>query len=326
MENELVNLQQAWDKIKQDVIMNDPKSKQVILLRTDLVYPIDLYQDTVVIGVKNQFYLDHFEDDGCLLNKIILFLGRQVRLSVRLVKYFSDQEQVEAEEKQKAEEAKNLKEVKEYRNLEYRKEHSRIPAHAFIDERFEDLEINEGNKEIIEKCKNFIANENRDYWFLTLSGKTGTSKTHLLFAMGVEAVKSKDVQYWHCGDLLDIFQRGQFDQTYFEVIDELKVIPLLILDDYGDFKESEFKTEKLDILIDHRYENRFDTILTTNKTLKELITMNQRIASRLMENLFIQTKGDDYRVKLSKNKTNFDLSKPIIRGGYVAKMQRPNGW
>jgi DNA replication protein DnaC len=292
-------------------------------------YPMELNGNIIVIGIKSKFYENVVNGYLWIIENIVSkMLGKKMKVEIKIVKYLTEKDQKEDEERQfeKQRKLKEQQDIESYQILEKRKESSRIPAHAFIDERFEDLEITEDNKNIIEKCRNFILNEKRNYWFLTLSGKTGTSKTHLMFAMGVEAVKHKDVQYWHCGELLDLFQRGQFDQSYFLTIDKLKTIPLLILDDYGDFKETEFKTEKLDILIDSRYENRYDTVITTNKTLKELIVMNQRVASRLIENMFIQTKGEDYRVRLSKNKIITDTDKPIVRGMYVSKSQGVKGW
>ncbi|MFJ4682008.1 ATP-binding protein [Streptomyces sp. NPDC088789] len=73
--------------------------------------------------------------------------------------------------------------------------------------------------------------------------------------------------------------------------------PLLLIDDLGAAKSSEWTEEINFRLINHRYENQLPTILTSNVTPKELSErVGDRVASRLIEmcdRVVIQ--GDDRR-------------------------------
>lgn len=75
-------------------------------------------------------------------------------------------------------------------------------------------------------------------------------------------------------------------------MDRCKFTSLLILDDLGAQRNTDWALEQLDSLIDHRYVCEKLTIFTTNLTSKQLPA---RIASRLNEGECIKLTCCDYR-------------------------------
>ena len=69
-------------------------------------------------------------------------------------------------------------------------------------------------------------------------------------------------------------------------------VEVLILDDIGAQKRTEWETAKLDSLIDYRYEHQSDTVFTTNLDIKDL---SPRVASRLSEGNVVKLETPDFR-------------------------------
>lgn len=180
---------------------------------------------------------------------------------------------------------------------------SGIPQNLLNEKNFDKFDCSNirNGFQIIQQIKNFITCKDSNR-FLTLYGNTGRGKTFLALVIGIEVLKNNFVMYTHVADLKDLLQHKQLNDTYFEYMNQLKSVYCLILDDYSDFKESEFIVEKLDILLNHRYDYKLMTVVTTNKNLVELTKFNKRIASRLMSGLCIELVGNDYRIESAKLK------------------------
>lgn len=155
--------------------------------------------------------------------------------------------------------------------------------------------------EIISKIKEFISvGYNKDGikpYFFTLHGLTGLGKSHIAIACVGECIKSRSAIYWHAPKLMYYLRKCDFDKTIFDAMDNLMSVDFLVIDDYGDFKVTEYKTEQLDIIINHRYDNDKLTMITTNMNLKDLFTINPRIASRLMDGYHSKFEGNDHRIE-----------------------------
>jgi len=132
--------------------------------------------------------------------------------------------------------------------------------------------------------------------FLTFLGDPGVGKTHLSLALGWEWLeRGKTVLYYHVAGFLNALRDGykhSGESDYGHIISFAKNCSLLILDDLGAEKETEWATEQLDFVIDHRYENLKPLIVTTNLTLDDL---PHRIADRLREGMLILLKGESFR-------------------------------
>lgn len=151
-----------------------------------------------------------------------------------------------------------------------------------------------------------------------LSGSTGCGKTHLAVSILRHKITDSGQVFHSMIDyparnkvkavfitvpelLLQIrasYNRQNSGMTEEEIVDEYGSVSLLILDDLGSEKPSEWAESTLYLIIDRRNrENRW-TIVTTNLTLEEIeARMGARIASRLSDMKVIRLKLPDYRKK-----------------------------
>ena len=126
---------------------------------------------------------------------------------------------------------------------------------------------------------------------VVIRGNTGCGKTHLAVAMiqGQSAFKTRFITV---PDLL-LKIRSSFNggsESEDEIIGRYSEISVLVLDDLGAEKISEFATTTLYIILDRRIRECRKTIITTNLSKEEIeSTFGARIASRLagMENIKI---------------------------------------
>ena len=145
----------------------------------------------------------------------------------------------------------------------------------------------------------------RQHHFLTLAGECGRGKTHLALGIGWHWLETGMgvVLYYQVERLLNDM-RAEFDQPAdtglkTPLITRCQRAGLLILDDLGAEKSSEWAVAKLDELVDHRYLNGLPTLFTTNLTPKQLPS---RVASRLKEGVTVLLDGPDYRELIARRR------------------------
>lgn len=96
---------------------------------------------------------------------------------------------------------------------------------------------------------------------LVLAGPLGTGKTHLAYALGNEVVRQGvHAEAWTVTDLLEAM-RPNGDAR---VADDVRRCQLLILDDLGANKPTEWAVEQLTALLDTRIRESRQTVVTTN--------------------------------------------------------------
>jgi DNA replication protein DnaC len=88
------------------------------------------------------------------------------------------------------------------------------------------------------------------------------------------------------------------NQTESEVISNYSFYDILVIDDLGAEKISEWSRQLFYILLDRRYRDMKQTIITSNLSLKEVSErLDDRIASRIAEmGEIIKMDGKDYRI------------------------------
>ena len=74
---------------------------------------------------------------------------------------------------------------------------------------------------------------------------------------------------------------------YDELFEQIKTIPILILDDLGAESSTAWAEEKLYQIVVHRHEARLPTVITTSFSLDALETAKPRIATRLVDSLVV---------------------------------------
>lgn len=136
-----------------------------------------------------------------------------------------------------------------------------------------------------------------------IHGEIGSGKSHIAWAIKKQ-VTGPRVVFWNVPDLMQEI-RNDMDRTAYdkmrpeEKLTENSTRFLLILDDIGAEKATEFVAEKLYRIINHRYNEMIPTVFTSNLTLGELAEqIGERCASRIAEMCeIINLTGGDRRLK-----------------------------
>lgn len=133
-----------------------------------------------------------------------------------------------------------------------------------------------------------------------LTGITGCGKTHLAVAVLRELAKEGKASLFKNVSELLLDIRGSFREgakiTEQELVEKYSVAPVLVLDDLGSEKSSEYAINTLYIIINHRDQELLPTIITSNLTLTEIeIKLNARIASRISGLRNVKLTMPDYR-------------------------------
>ena len=146
---------------------------------------------------------------------------------------------------------------------------------------------------------------------LILSGGSGVGKTHLAAAMVNARVNSgKSALFVPVPDLLDDLRSAVSTGKGSGAMDAVKKAEFLALDDLGAERLTEWVGERLYMIVNHRYLNRLQTVITTNaENIVDLVSrlgdQGQRIVSRLGEmGAWCGICAEDYRFgREGKNKT-----------------------
>ena len=140
----------------------------------------------------------------------------------------------------------------------------------------------------------------RPQGFLILAGDVGVGKSHLAAAIANFQAAQDDPRltlFFIVPDLLDMLRSGYGRGDYEALLTLTRDCDLLILDDLGTESQTDWASEKLFTLINHRYQAWLPTVVVTNCALEDL---EPRLRSRLMERGFAQhviLSGDDYRLR-----------------------------
>ena len=137
---------------------------------------------------------------------------------------------------------------------------------------------------------------------LLIAGPVGTGKTHAAVAVCRELAFATDgtygLSYRFCPtvQLLDKLRPGGEEDAW----DQMTTVDLLVVDDLGTEKESEWVQERLFGLINHRYNHELATVLTTNLMPEALQKgIGERSYSRIVGDgaTVVRIAGEDRRRK-----------------------------
>ena len=157
---------------------------------------------------------------------------------------------------------------------------------SFVAGTFTNFIERDGAEEAFNICQDYV-NENTAP-ILVLRGPRGTGKTHLMEAVGRELIaRDMTVRYERVPALLSRI-RSSYDRSYPEVAEDdmrrCHLAQLLMLDDLGSEKSSEWVQEKIFELIDERYGTGRLLIVSTNDSYSSLSNnLGERVASRLFD-------------------------------------------
>ncbi|MBM3771912.1 MAG: DNA replication protein DnaC [Acidimicrobiia bacterium] len=145
---------------------------------------------------------------------------------------------------------------------------------------------------------------------LFLEGQPGVGKTHLAVAVLREVMQSKGARglFYDTRDLLRVIRGTYNESTHTTELDVLRPVmtaDLLVLDDLGAEKTSEWVEETMNLIVNTRYNERRPTLFTSNyEDIPDdtdpnslLFRIGYRMRSRLHEMCeFIVLDGADYRM------------------------------
>jgi len=198
----------------------------------------------------------------------------------------------------------------------------KIPK-RFQNKTFDNYDLECGNKQAFEKVMNYATDYKKrvkNGTWLILAGGYGLGKTHLALAAGKKSLKyyaekkaekSRSLNYIGLNpmkfisssemiqSIRDSYDSDQLDER--QLMNSYKKTSLLIIDDLGTEKASEWQREKMYIVLNHRYNELLPTIITTNLSGSELTGhISPRVVERMIEaadsgKYMLNFKGKSYR-------------------------------
>jgi DNA replication protein DnaC len=181
---------------------------------------------------------------------------------------------------------------------------AKIPK-LFFDASFDNfIPQNDSQKNALNICSEYVS-EFGDTG-LYICGPVGVGKTHLAVAtiksvlFGHDRIKGLFMRTSH------LLQQLRPPVEDAQLLDKVSTIPILVLDDMGVQKDSEWTYEQITAIIDTRLVDMLPTIITSNLTLESLAKDNlecERIVSRIKQMCdCVLIKGNDYRDKMARDR------------------------
>lgn len=148
----------------------------------------------------------------------------------------------------------------------------------------------------------------RDAGFLVLSGPIGTGKTHQAYGALRRIAESGPRRFEMIAttapDLYGLLRPGGSEKSSEHELKRLSRIPLLLLDDLGTEKLSEFTEETTTRIVNHRYNESLPLLITTNLPVRAGADPGQDLVTRL---------GDRLASRLAQTATVVHLDGPDLR-------------
>lgn len=193
------------------------------------------------------------------------------------------------------------------RRVLYRAKHSGLGE--YINKRFSDYQVNEPwQKNIKEKAIKY-AQEDNNAWFVSL-GQSGAGKTLIscIIANYLLLVKNKELLYITWTDFISRLKRDMMDGQTKEVSDYLesiKNVEVLFIDELLK-KYNETDLRYIIEIINYRYTKNLKTIITSERTINELLDIDEATFGRVVE------KSGEYIINIQKDRAKNQRLKAVM--------------
>lgn len=219
------------------------------------------------------------------------------------IKYIPTCDCIEKKQKQEMEarEIQRLKEcqmnrIKKYRDIS-------VIDKKFVESTFEKSEMQEKHMNICKRYADKFVKLGTAPKGLMMFGSVGTGKTHASNCVANYLMAhNKTVLVMNLGLYINKLQR-EWAEAEKDVLDYVRNCDLLVIDDFGVEKASEFVRDKTFALIDTRYRTGKRVIITTNLNIEDIKEkFGARISDRITEMCFqLPVLGESKRAKKTKN-------------------------
>jgi DNA replication protein DnaC len=188
--------------------------------------------------------------------------------------------------------------------------------------------------------------------WLVLIGPAGSGKTHLAAAIVNDRIKNGFPAFFiTSADLLDHLRAAfnpSSDMSYDELFEQVRNAPLLVIDDFGSHSGTPWAKEKLDQILNHRFNNLLCTVVTSDIPVND---MDETIRSRFSDTnisriCVIEEKSNlsseyewpsEFKLQKSMTFENFDWHRrnlpieqqEVLEGAFRLAMdfaKSPEGW
>ena len=187
---------------------------------------------------------------------------------------------------------------------------ARIPR-AYEGDTFADYTVTATNKDAVDAAHMMVADEIKG---LFLHGEKGTGKTKLAAIIANERARAgSPVLFASVPDLMADIRSSFKDGTTSEAVQAVKETPFLVLDDLGSEKMSEWVGEQLFCIVNHRYNECLQTVVTSNYNPTQIIrrmatvdrggnVIDDMQGQRIMSRIYgmcerVEIKGADWRMR-----------------------------
>ena len=164
---------------------------------------------------------------------------------------------------------------------------------------FENFQLVPGTEEAVFAARQF-AETDCTHHILTLTGGYGSGKTHLLEALGRRMLESgRYVRYEYVPLLLDNLRATYEEDAEVKFTERWAMYTraqVLLLDDLGAEKTSEWAAEKLTALVAERYRTGGRLVVATNLDFEQ---MSEKVGNRIADRLWDEHTGKVHAVAIS---------------------------
>ncbi len=295
-------LNENWDSLllqmKEDFEISDHVYSAFI---KDVLKPIKLEKDTLYIEVPEEGYISFLQNR--VLSQLRIAVSHETGIST---------EDLEIVFKSKNSSFKKLKsETEDFISL-LRSSGINDPTNTF-----DNFIQGQSNSIAYATCIAVAEHPGENYNPLFISGKTGLGKTHLIQAIANYALKKNpylNVLYTTCEQYVQEFVDSIKNNTVTEFKNKYRSVDILLIDDIHSLSDKPKSQEDFFNTFNALHENKKQIVLTSDKPVKEMANMEERLKSRFSWGASCEVYLPDYETRLAilrKKEENMHPEYPV---------------